>query len=804
MDSYLDSPVSFHPHSLNLKNLSIKQNKKKLKRDKNTYKFNLFHDNQRKKGDFNYLEKYVHLYFISFYKNTKDDYNIRMIEDILNNESTHLVAEFKDYLIMGDITEFLQKTYSMKECQKYLPKIYDYYNSCSVIFPNYVMLHESKYIYKNIRKKQKVIDNQQKQEEMKEKIKNGEFIFYDDDDFFSSKTVCSILEQTNTSYAKKIFGIKNKDDVNETPNNIMEKIVQAEKEADKFKINLVKNNSNLNINNNKDNKENKSVNNNNKNITNSNGKKKNNSKISNKNKYVKERNKNNINIHYLSQIQNLKINNKINNSKINQKRNIINNYFLKENDSKKHIKSNSSINDKENDAIKKQNYVTFYGDRLINSKKNELKKLLYENSNKKYKNFFINNKNIEKQYINSLLPNKAIIQRLFSGNINTSIPAHNAYNFFNKKIQKKKIVTDRNMLSISPSFITIQANSFKKNKKYDIKMNLKESKSTRNIINNNLNINNKSKSKENKKLKYVQKKINRNKSKINNYNLFDYNSSTLPNSTNLKTRINKGRIKKINKNNSKINSKYLKTSKNNLLNFKTIVDNSRSNTNINNKINVSNNNKPKNKNMHKINSTSNIKNPLNMNININMNNNNNNKICLHEGSCTNMLDSKLFTKSPLTLELETIKVNNRKKIFYPKGKKVSDASNNKSKNININNLKYNIFNNKNNANSNKASKDKIYYLDSWVHNASNSNNQNDEIIAGGYCPTSTINVKRDSILEELNRKKNIILPYKKEINNINININDYNIHGGSLTSRTSNNVSKKKTKKKNNLINKKE
>ena len=143
-------------------------------------------------------------------------------------------------------------------------------------------------------------------------------------------------------------------------------------------------------------------------------KKKNNSKKSNKNKYVKERNKNNINIHYLSQIQNLKINNKINNSKINQKRNIINNYFLKENDSKKHIKSNSSINDKENDAIKKQNYVTFYGDRLINSKKNELKKLLYENSNKKYKNFFINNKNIQKQYLKSTLLFQHIIPIIFS------------------------------------------------------------------------------------------------------------------------------------------------------------------------------------------------------------------------------------------------------------------------------------------------------------------------------------------------------------------------------------------------------
>jgi hypothetical protein len=239
-----------------------------------------------------------------------------------------------------------------------------------------------------------------------------------------------------------------------------------------------------------------------------------------------------------------------------------------------------------------------------------------------------------------------------------------------------------------------------------------------------------------------------------------------------------------------------------LFNYKTIVDNSRSNININNKINVSNNNKPKNKNMHKINSTSNIKNPMNMNININMNNNNKNKICLHEGSCTNILDSKLFTKSPLTLELETIKVNNRKKIFYPKGKKNSDISNNKNKDINS--LKHSIFNNKNNSNSNKASKDKIYYLDSWIHNSSNSNNQNEEIFAGGYCPTSTINVKKESILEELHRKKNIILPYKKEINNINININDYNIHGGSLTSRTSNNVSKKKNKKKNNLINKKE
>ena len=74
---------------------------------------NLLYEHQRQKGNFKYIEKYIHKYFIHFYRNGKNDYNKRMIEDILNNESTHLVAEFKDYLIWGDITEFLQKSYNI-------------------------------------------------------------------------------------------------------------------------------------------------------------------------------------------------------------------------------------------------------------------------------------------------------------------------------------------------------------------------------------------------------------------------------------------------------------------------------------------------------------------------------------------------------------------------------------------------------------------------------------------------------------------------------------------------------------------
>ena len=788
MNSNSESNNSLHPHSLKIENISLNQYKKKIKKQKGKLKNNILYEYQQKKADMKYLEKYIHKYFISFYKNTKNDYNIRMIEDILNNESTHLVAEFKDYLIMGDITEFLQKSYNIEESQKYLPKIYEYYNSCSVIFPNYVKLHESKYIYKNIRKKQKVIDNQQEQEEKQEKIKKGEIKYDENEDFLTTKTFYSILDQTNTSNIKLFFGVKDKIDINETPNNIVEKLKKAEKDAIKKKIQLIKNNSKLNLNI----KENNNINNN---IT-----KKNNNKIFNNNKSIKERNKNSNNIHYLSHVQKKNIYTK-NNSNINIKMNLkekkrskikINNYLTKENDSKRYIKSSSSINDTEFDINKKKNYITFYGNNLINSKKKDVKKLIYENSNIKHNNIFMNSrnsskKNIKQQFINSLLPTKKILSRLFS-NFNNSILAHNS--FINKKLIKKNIRDDNkkviNQVSISPSTITIQANSFRKKHRYNINknMNLKESKSTRNIINNKLNINNKSKEIIN--LKNIHQRINNNN--INRNNFIDYNSNTLPTSTNSKTKVQTSRekAKKIFYNNF---NKNIKISNN----FKTIVNNTLSNSKMN--INKNNSNKINYKNMQKINSTSNIKTQMNMNININMNNNSKSKIFLNEGSCTNAVDNKLFAKSPFSLELETIKVTKRKRILYPKKKTFSDLSNKKNNKTSQNTKNNsNITNNKNNT----MSKDKNNYLDSLVHTSSNSNNINDEFINNAFNPTSTINyinTKKDLILEELYKKKNIIMPFKKEINNINININGYNINGGSLTSRTSNNISRKKSKK---------
>ena len=55
------------------------------------------------------LEKLVYRSLIKFY-NDDDYYNIMKIDEIINNEKSHLVAEFKDFLVYGDTAEFILKS----------------------------------------------------------------------------------------------------------------------------------------------------------------------------------------------------------------------------------------------------------------------------------------------------------------------------------------------------------------------------------------------------------------------------------------------------------------------------------------------------------------------------------------------------------------------------------------------------------------------------------------------------------------------------------------------------------------------
>lgn len=107
------------------------------------------------------------------YLTTRDSYNAKIVNDIIYNENNHIVVAFKDYLIYDDITEFLKRFYKFNESSQRLPKTCEYYTKYSKVFPNFFVVEEKKFIFKNIEKKQRLIDQQQKIEAEKRSKKGN-------------------------------------------------------------------------------------------------------------------------------------------------------------------------------------------------------------------------------------------------------------------------------------------------------------------------------------------------------------------------------------------------------------------------------------------------------------------------------------------------------------------------------------------------------------------------------------------------------------------------------------------------------
>ena len=93
---------------------------------------------------------------------SRDFYNVKVVNDVIYNENTHVVSIFKDYLIYDDVSEFLKRSYKTSEARTRLPKIFEFNDKYSKVFPNYVVLPESKYMFKNIERKQRMIDEKQR------------------------------------------------------------------------------------------------------------------------------------------------------------------------------------------------------------------------------------------------------------------------------------------------------------------------------------------------------------------------------------------------------------------------------------------------------------------------------------------------------------------------------------------------------------------------------------------------------------------------------------------------------------------
>lgn len=199
------------------------------------------------------INKYINSQLKLKYKINQSSYNVICIENIVFNEKCHLVALFKDYLIYDDDYEFLKRFYNLKESDKKLNLYFSYYDQYSISYPNYTILPESKYIYKNIHKKQRMLEKQQSMEKDEserkkstKEIKDNKADNNNNKDIFNSNVYYSILKGSEND-CNSIFGLSKRDNKEDNDNisvslinDIITNIDNSEKEKEQIKNNIKK------------------------------------------------------------------------------------------------------------------------------------------------------------------------------------------------------------------------------------------------------------------------------------------------------------------------------------------------------------------------------------------------------------------------------------------------------------------------------------------------------------------------------------------------------------------------------------
>ena len=176
------------------------------------------------------IEKRARYKLIKRYEKPSWFYNAKMINDILYNEKTHYVEMFKEYLLYEDYNEFLRQYYGQPILKIKLQKILNFYEKYSKIFPNYTAIRESKYLYKNIKRKQKVI-NQINENKRNENLENDSYSSYNKT-IFNSRVINSIYTGHNTINVNKNTDTLLTND--KSIFNFIEQISDIEKESNKI------------------------------------------------------------------------------------------------------------------------------------------------------------------------------------------------------------------------------------------------------------------------------------------------------------------------------------------------------------------------------------------------------------------------------------------------------------------------------------------------------------------------------------------------------------------------------------------
>ena len=477
-----------------------------------------------------YLKKLLNRkYFVD-----KTEYEKIMIKNLIYDERNRLVSKFKDLLIINDRTEFLKRYYTYKESLIRLKKYYEFYTNYSKLFPNYIPLYESKYIYKNIHKKQKIIDIQNNERKSKEK----EISRTRNNKIFGSEIYGSIAKNTE-NLNSAIFGM-HKDEQNNHAStsqilNIINSIDKCEVELEQIEQQQSNQNKNFRI----YSKYDKDLKN--KNIINNNFYY-NNSSILTKQSTIpsiitQQKKNNNTNEKKFSIISsNILIGLKKKKKKLLGVKNNINNSTTFKN-----LKSYGLINNNNDDKnksiyVKKSRYIAEDTYSLANSSKNNNNKSINNANNSNSNNNNINNSNIFKNniqkytkympYTSRVYPtqNKKLIDAMSKLIDNCNVKNHSINNKSNNisssgNINKKKInylLTKKifhyktNYLSDRTSHYFSHIKNSQNNKQCKYSANIRLKKNSKNYRNNSDN--NKSKN----YIKIINKNIITKKS-TNNY-----------------------------------------------------------------------------------------------------------------------------------------------------------------------------------------------------------------------------------------------------------------------------------------------
>ena len=143
------------------------------------------------------------------YQSIPKFYNLKKINELIYNIHSKFTMSFKEYLLKDENAEFLKRIYRNDEIKIKLKKITFFYTKYSKTYPNYIIIPEGQFMYKNILRKQKMIDKLQKiKDEEMEKKNNA--LDISSNTIFSSNAIDSIYnlkESVNLNNLEEIMDL---------------------------------------------------------------------------------------------------------------------------------------------------------------------------------------------------------------------------------------------------------------------------------------------------------------------------------------------------------------------------------------------------------------------------------------------------------------------------------------------------------------------------------------------------------------------------------------------------------------------